>query len=155
LPAAIGYIIVAITTVANFNSTLSIDWDRIDRVFGNLISNAIKHTPINGSITLKYLLTANHKEVIITVQDSGTGIKEKNLPYIFDRFYKASQSRDSLKGSSGLGLAIAKEIIESHGGRIWSESPPEGGTAIHFTLPLQLPGCPAAVYHNTGTGDKI
>ena len=127
------------TTVANFDHTLSIDWDRIDRVFSNLISNSIKHTPVNGSITLKYMLTANNKEVTITVKDSGTGINKKDLPYIFDRFYKASQSRESLKGSSGLGLAIAKEIVEAHGGRIWADIPPEGGTAIYFTLEFGVP----------------
>jgi len=74
--------------------------------------------------------------VEITVQDSGTGIPEEELPLIFDRFHRADPSRHAETSESGLGLAIVKALIEAHGGTVWAKSIPGEGTAIHFTLPI-------------------
>ncbi len=70
----------------------------------------------------------------VEISDNGPGIPIKDLPYIFERFYRADASRNSSKGGSGLGLAIAKKIINDHGGNIWAHSTPEKGTSIYFTL---------------------
>ncbi|WP_366924289.1 ATP-binding protein [Metallumcola ferriviriculae] len=127
----------AVTFVeTSLKDTLTIDYDRIDQVFNNLISNALKHTPINGRIVLSYMFAQDKEETIITIQNDGAGIAEKDLPYIFDRFYKASKSRESSKNSSGLGLAISKEIVNAHGGLIWAESILNRGSSFHFTLPV-------------------
>ena len=72
--------------------------------------------------------------VTISVQDNGRGIEEKDIPYIFDRFYRADSSRNSKKGGSGLGLAITKKIIEDHGGYIWATSTLGEGTCMHIVL---------------------
>lgn len=139
---------------------VEVDADRIDRVFANLIFNAIRYTPQGGTITMGFSpgtatgtagpaaegLDAYRAgvvgEVVFCVQDTGTGISGEDLPHVFDRFYKVSKSRGSALGSSGLGLAIAKEIIEIHGGRIWAESTPGTGSAFYFTLPESGRPCP-------------
>jgi|SRR5208283_4029610 len=101
----------------------------INRVIRNLLDNAIKYTDSGGAITVK--VTDRGNEILVSVKDTGTGIPEDVLPYIFDAFYCVR--RDS-KGS-GLGLSIAKTIIELHGGRIWVESAPAKGSVFSFTLP--------------------
>ncbi|HSB51986.1 MAG TPA: ATP-binding protein, partial [Dissulfurispiraceae bacterium] len=101
----------------------------IDRVVTNLIDNAIRYTNPGGTVTVRLL--ERDQDVLVQVIDSGIGIPENHLPYIFDAFYRVS--RDT-KGS-GLGLAIAKTIVEAHGGRIWVESTPGKGSAFSFTLP--------------------
>ena len=103
----------------------------ISRVLRNLLANAIKYTDEGGAITVKVADRAN--EILVSFVDTGVGIPEDQMPYIFDAFYRVS--RDS-KGS-GLGLAIAKTIIEGHGGRIWAESAPAKGSVFSFTLPKQ------------------
>ena len=115
---------------------LYLDIDRIDQVFTNLINNAIKHTPEQGTITISYNLTEDEKHLLIKVVDTGQGIEHKHIPYLFDRFYKVSKSRESSQGSSGLGLAITKEIVEAHKGHIWVESKQAFGSSFCFTLPL-------------------
>jgi PAS domain S-box-containing protein len=101
----------------------------INRVIRNLIDNAIRYTDTGGTITIK--LTGKEHEILIQVSDTGIGIPEKHLPYIFDAFYRIGG--DS-KGS-GLGLTITKSIIEAHGGRIWVESAEDKGSTFSFTLP--------------------
>jgi signal transduction histidine kinase len=110
-----------------------IDFNRIDRVFSNLIYNAIKFSQ-DGEICVSCHILAN--EAIFAVSDKGAGISEEDLPNLFDRFYTASPPRNSSKKSSGLGLAIAKEIVEYHGGSIWVESKPGQGSTFHFNLKL-------------------
>lgn len=112
---------------------LSIDIDRMDQVFANLIYNAIRHTEQGG---LKIEVKIEKGEVLIGICDSGSGICERDLPFIFDRFYRGSKSRGSSSGESGLGLSISKEIVEYHGGRIWVESELGKGSIFTFTLPL-------------------
>ena len=117
-------------------SVINIDLNRIDQVFDNLISNAVKHTSVKGTITIFFELINDSKDILIKVMDNGSGIEEKDLPYVFDRFYKGDQLRNSSEKSSGLGLAITKEIVEIHKGRIWVESSPQQGSTFYFTLPL-------------------
>ncbi|MFA7467973.1 MAG: HAMP domain-containing sensor histidine kinase, partial [Desulfotomaculaceae bacterium] len=113
-----------------------IDVGRIDQVFTNLIGNALKHTVTGGTIKIGYTTTPGQKEVAINVSDTGLGISAQDIPRVFDRFYKASKSRNSAIGGSGLGLAICKELVKQHGGRIWIESNPGKGTAVFFSLPI-------------------
>ena len=113
----------------------SFDGDRIEQVFTNLIDNAIRHTPAKGNVTLhieKYGDTCQ-----LTVTDTGNGIPEEDLPFIFERFYKADKARTRVKGGTGLGLSIAKNIIDSHGGLISASRGEEKGTVMSVTLPLK------------------
>ncbi|MGM8213777.1 ATP-binding protein [Virgibacillus sp. W0430] len=115
-----------------------IDVDRMDQVFSNLIWNAIKHTELNtGNVTITVKLTEKMNEVLIQLQDNGHGIDEKKLPFIFERFYKATNlsTRDD-SGGTGLGLAIVKEIIEAHEGRIWVESQVGVGSTFSIVIPI-------------------
>jgi len=125
--------------------TVIADPERFDRVFANLIYNALKFTPVGGSITVRYGLTGiegtgsgteKPRFAIVSVTDTGTGIAAEDLPYVFDRFYKIPRARSQAPGS-GLGLSIAREIVELHGGRIWAESSPGKGSTFRFTLPLE------------------
>jgi signal transduction histidine kinase len=117
----------------------SIDPDRILQVLGNLIANALYFTPQGGEIQLK--ATNTPTGILIGVEDDGPGIPPEDLPHVFDRFYKGDKSRTRSKGEgTGLGLAIAKSIVEGHGGRIWAEGQPGQGATIFFTLPEASPG---------------
>jgi signal transduction histidine kinase len=111
-----------------------IDPDRIQRVLYNLIQNAIRHTPADGSVVVQVL--DRGPDVQVSVCDTGEGIAEADLPHVFDRFYRGdkARSRDG-GGGAGLGLTIARRLVETHGGRIWVAQPPEGGSVFSFTLP--------------------
>ena len=113
---------------------ISVDEDRMMQVMDNLISNALRYTSAGGMITLS--AQKQDKEMRITIQDTGTGIDPAELSHIFDRFHRADKSRHSENGETGLGLAIVKALVESHHGRVWAESKPGEGTAIHIGLPL-------------------
>jgi signal transduction histidine kinase len=107
---------------------------QIGRVLNNLISNALNHTPHGGHIEIA---AAKEGEVVLMkVSDTGTGINPEDLPYIFDRFYRGEKSRNRLTGGAGLGLAIAKGIVEAHRGEISVQSIPGKGTSFTFSLPL-------------------
>jgi PAS domain S-box-containing protein len=105
------------------------DRDRLVQVLSNLIGNAIKFTPRGGKVVLHACSTEGG--VQLSVADSGAGIPAEELPYIFDRFWQAERAS---RLGAGLGLAIAKGIVDAHGGRIWAESAPGSGTTIRFTL---------------------
>jgi signal transduction histidine kinase len=109
------------------------DAARVQRVLFNLVQNAIRHTPQDGTI----LLGAQDEsgEVRVDVVDSGEGIAPEDLPRIFDRFYRGEKSRVRGQGGAGLGLAIAKGLVEAQGGRIWAQSAPGQGARISFVLP--------------------
>ena len=109
------------------------DLEQLRRVMNNLIGNSVKYMDKDsGSIVI---LAEDYDDYVrISVQDNGSGIDEKDIPYIFDRFYRADSSRNSKKGGSGLGLAITKKIIEDHNGKIDVRSTPGKGTCISFTL---------------------
>lgn len=110
------------------------DQDRLDRVFANLIFNALSYTPSGGAITVGAGVTPDGRQALFSVSDTGPGIDRNELPSVFQRFYKGAKARHARQGS-GLGLAIAKEIVECHGGRIWVESEQGRGSTFHFTLP--------------------
>lgn len=107
---------------------------KIQRVIYNLVQNAIRHTPVGGSICLATLLAP--EGVQVEVVDTGEGITPEDLPHIFDQFFRGEKSRSRETGGAGLGLAIAKRIIEAHRGRIWVESQVGQGTRFSFVLPL-------------------
>lgn len=112
---------------------LTMDVARIGRVLDNLVSNAIRHTPPGGSVTLRAERAG--EAVLVSVADSGEGILAEDLPHVFERFYRGDKSRSSSRGGSGLGLAIARGIVEAHGGRIWVESERGKGSRFSFSLP--------------------
>ena len=113
---------------------IQIDEDRIEQVLTNLIDNAIRHTPEGQSVTVR--LTEEHSYLKVDVQDTGVGIPEADLPYVFERFYKADKARTRSKGGTGLGLAIAKNIVEAHEGNITVTSKQNVGTTFTFYLPI-------------------
>ncbi|SDC41554.1 ATP-binding protein [Shouchella lonarensis] len=112
---------------------MDIDPDRIEQVLTNLIHNAIRHTRAGGSVEVRY--EWDHLRDRISVIDTGTGIPEEDLPYVFERFYKADKARTRDQGGTGLGLAIAKHLVEAHGGEISVQSKVSEGTVFYFTLP--------------------
>jgi signal transduction histidine kinase len=120
-----------------------IDADRINQVLNNLIGNALRYTPQNGKIIVSAGKSSGLGDAIqISVTDTGPGIDPKALPFVFDRFYRADQSRARNSGGSGLGLAIVKQLVEAHGGKVeaispvFSEGDKQGyGTRITITLP--------------------
>ena len=108
------------------------DSARIQRVLMNLIQNALHHTESSGTVTIR--ADDAGPNVLVTVEDTGCGISPEELPHIFDGFFRADGSRSD--GGSGLGLTIARGIIEGHGGKVWADSTRGKGTTIHFTLPV-------------------
>jgi signal transduction histidine kinase len=122
---------------------ISIDPRRIEQVIGNLLANAIRHTPVEGTVTIQYkhndsVFQLANSSVIITVKDSGEGIPAEHLPHIFERFYRVETSRAKIEGESGvgLGLAIVKYMVEAHGGQVKVESKPGKGSTFSVVLPL-------------------
>jgi signal transduction histidine kinase len=113
---------------------VNIDPQRIGQVLGNLLSNALTHTPPGGEIVV--VARPGESEVEISVSDTGEGIPPERLPYIFERFYRADKSRSRATGGTGLGLSIAKQLVEAHGGRISVASQVGQGTTFTFTLPV-------------------
>ncbi|VXB37792.1 two-component sensor histidine kinase (ResD / ResE) [Bacillus sp. 349Y] len=112
---------------------LSIDPDKIEQVLTNLIDNAIRHTPGGGEVTVS--LNRSTQGYLFFVQDTGSGIPEEDLPFVFERFYKADKARTRGKAGTGLGLAIARNIVEAHGGHIQVQSKLDQGTTFTFFLP--------------------
>jgi two-component system sensor histidine kinase ResE len=110
------------------------DPDRIEQIFINLLSNAMRYTPEGGTITIASLpLTENGLDkLVIEITDSGAGIDPENLPYIWDRFFKADRSRSS--GGTGLGLSIVRSLVEAHQETIWAENRPPLGACFAFTM---------------------
>ncbi|WHY84487.1 ATP-binding protein [Neobacillus novalis] len=114
-------------------SSVSFDPDRIEQVLTNLIDNAIRHTPRKGSV--KVTITSEDNGIRMEVKDSGSGIPEEDLPFVFERFYKADKARTRGRAGTGLGLAIAKNIIDAHRGHISVQSKVGIGTTFSFLLP--------------------
>lgn len=116
------------------DTTIHIDEDRIEQVLTNLIDNAIRHTPENGTVTVSLLKEGLYAK--IQVADTGVGIPQEDLPYVFERFYKADKARTRSKGGTGLGLAITRNIVDAHKGSITVDSVEKQGTTFMFYLPL-------------------
>jgi signal transduction histidine kinase len=111
------------------------DPERLGQVLRNLLSNAITHTPAGGRVDVEARRRSG--EIEVCVRDTGPGISEEHLPHIFERFYRADQSRRRSTGGAGLGLAIVKELVEMHGGHVRAESTPGHGASFFITLPVQ------------------
>jgi two-component system sensor histidine kinase BaeS len=112
-----------------------IDKDRIRQVLHNLVDNALRYTPAGGKIRIG----ADYAKpgwVTVSVSDTGAGIQRKDLPHVFDHFYKADRSRHRGHGGAGIGLAMVKRVVELHGGEVWVKSRKGKGTTFYFTLPV-------------------
>ena len=115
---------------------ISGDLERLDQVLSNLLGNALRHTPAGGVILLRAAAIPTGVEIIVS--DTGEGIPAEDLPYVFDRFWRADRSRKRGRGSgSGLGLAISKQFVKAHGGDISVESEPGQGTSFTIQLPRE------------------
>ncbi len=110
--------------------TVTVDRVRIGEVLSNLLSNALRHTPSGGRVIVSAEETDAGRSVAFAVRDTGSGITTEALPHVFDRFVKAADS-----GGAGFGLAIARSLVEAHGGAIHADSPPGAGTTMRFVLP--------------------
>ena len=126
---------VTLSTTIPALPTLRVDPDRVTQILSNVIGNAIKFTPAGGAVTVTARLIDHVVEIAVT--DNGEGIPAAQLPRVFDRFFQASLTSRAPRHGAGLGLPIARGIVEAHGGRIWVESSPGAGTTVLFTLPLQ------------------
>ncbi|TMV43989.1 HAMP domain-containing protein [Paenibacillus mesophilus] len=123
------------------------DRSRMIQILVNLLSNALRFTPVNGTVRIEAV--EERQSVLIAIRDSGSGIAREDLPYIFERFYRGDKSRNRRTGGSGLGLTIVKRLVTAHGGQIWAESNP--GT----TFCIRLPGSGSIVPHSaTATADS-
>ena len=126
------------------------DSKRLQQVMKNLLSNAIKYSPGGGTITLGAHQEGN--EIVVSVKDEGLGIPQQALTKIFTRFYRVDDSDRRIPGGIGLGLALVKEMVKAHGGRVWAESTLGKGSTFHFTLPLvPAQAAEAAEKKKTGT----
>jgi signal transduction histidine kinase len=106
---------------------------KISRVLDNLLNNALRYTPEGGVILTK---AERHGEAVkVVVEDNGPGFDLDDLPRLFEQFYRGEQARSRATGGAGLGLAIAKGIVEAHDGRIWAENLPDGGARVGFVIP--------------------
>lgn len=119
---------------------LIIDRQRIVQVFDNLISNACKYSPGGGMIRVTG--RRRNDDYLLSVSDEGIGMTPEEVECVFDKFYRADGSNTAVAGI-GLGMSMAKTLVEAHGGRIWVESSPGLGTTVSFTLPLEFPGLPS------------
>jgi len=122
--------VTIITEWAEGLPDVHVDPERIAQVVSNVVGNAIKFTPTGGTIRISAAACADG--VVVVVADTGPGITADHLPHVFDRYWQSSRRNRG----AGLGLPIAKTIIEAHGGRIWAESAEGGGATFHFTLPV-------------------
>jgi signal transduction histidine kinase len=118
------------------------DPDRLKQVLLNLVDNALRYTPADGTVRLIAALDPAGATARLQVRDTGPGIAPAHLPHIFDRFYRGDPSRARASGNTGLGLAIARGIVEAHGGTIAAQPGPTGGTAFTIVLPAARPGDP-------------
>jgi signal transduction histidine kinase len=109
------------------------DRSRIQQVLTNLLSNAVKYTKTNG--TIRVVLSDEVDAVLLSVEDNGIGIAGDDVPFIFERFYRADKSRNRVSGGAGIGLAIVKSIVTAHGGKIEVESRVDKGSRFQVTLP--------------------
>ena len=114
------------------------DRDRIGQVLGNVLDNALRHTPAGGTVTISAASSPRAGVVELSVADTGEGIPAEHLPHVFDRFYRVDAARDRAHGGSGIGLAIAKALAEAHGGELTATSPGTGrGSIFRLLLPIR------------------
>ena len=106
--------------------------DKIERVLFNLVTNALHHTPSDGTVAVR--AEQRTSDLLLRIEDTGEGLTEEAPGRMFERFWRADRARSS--NGAGLGLAIARGLVEAHGGRIWAENRPQGGACVSFTLPV-------------------
>ena len=110
------------------------DRERVHQVLFNLLDNAVRLTPAGGRVTVT--ASSHNGSIDVVVADTGPGIPAEHLPHVFERFYRVDESRSRDDGGTGIGLAIARSVVEAHGGRIWADSEPGRGSAFTFELPV-------------------
>jgi signal transduction histidine kinase len=125
------------TDLAQDLPTLSADPQRLSQVLGNLLDNAVQHSPEGGTITVR--ATTAGENVRVDVVDQGPGLTAEELSLVFERFYRGDEARTRATGGAGLGLAIVKQLVEAHGGRAWAESVEGEGTTFSFIVPVGSP----------------
>jgi signal transduction histidine kinase len=126
----------AVTLTATYDEPLPMvhaDPDRVTQLLSNLVGNALKFTPAGGRVDVR--VQPHDDGVMVSVVDTGAGIPADQLPHVFDRFYQVHGARAGRRHGAGLGLPIARGIVEAHGGTISLESAPGHGTTVRFTLP--------------------
>ena len=121
-----------LTDITQRDLWVELDQDKITQVLDNIINNAIKYSPDGGRIIVRLMET--HTDIIVSVSDEGLGISRKDIPHLFDRFYRVDKARSRAMGGSGLGLAIAQEVIQLHGGKIWVNSIENKGSTFFVSL---------------------
>ena len=122
-----------LTDITQRDLWVELDQDKMTQVFDNIINNAIKYSPDGGRIIVRLMET--HTDIIVSVTDEGLGISRKDIPHLFDRFYRVDKARSRAMGGSGLGLAIAQEVVQLHGGKIWVNSIENKGSTFFVSLP--------------------
>ena len=122
-----------LTDITQRDLWVELDQDKITQVLDNIINNAIKYSPDGGRIIIRLMET--HTDIIVSVSDEGLGIARKDIPHLFDRFYRVDKARSRAMGGSGLGLAIAQEVVQLHGGKIWVNSIENKGSTFFVSLP--------------------
>jgi len=115
---------------------------RIEQALGNLIANALRHTPPGGMVQIRIDPPQDDSMATLSVSDSGEGIPPDALPYVFERFYRADKSRARAEGGTGLGLAITRQLIEAHAGTVTAANRAEGGAILTLRLPAADPSLP-------------
>lgn len=116
-----------------------VDKEKVTKILANIVSNAVKFTPRSGKVEISVgLYWSDRNFVEVSVKDSGIGIDKKDVPKLFHRFQQVDGSLTRRSGGAGLGLAISKEIIEMHGGKIWVESETGKGSKFAFILPVTI-----------------
>lgn len=121
--------------IPTLSPILYVDPQRMKQVLNNLVTNAIKYTPPGGAVTI-HARPYNERFVMLSVSDTGYGIPVEDRQHIFERFYQSNHALQSRTGGYGLGLTIAKLIVEQHGGEIWFDSVIDKGTTFYFTVPV-------------------
>ena len=118
------------------DTEINADPEQLKRVINNIINNSVKYRKEQGSKIILDIKKPDEKNILVEIQDNGKGISEKDLEKVFERFYRTDASRSSAQGGSGIGLSIARKVVEDHGGSIYATGEEGVGLTIHFTLPI-------------------
>lgn len=129
-------IILEIQLLAGAIPLMNLDSTRIEQIIGNLLSNALRYSPENGTIQIATSREAN--SVMVTISDEGPGISAEDLPFVFDRFYRGDRARARAEGGTGLGLAIARQFAEAHQGSLTAANNRDGGSIFTLSLPIVI-----------------
>jgi len=125
---------VELRTRVSTNPVVRVAPDKVERVLLNLLTNALRHSPRNGAVAV--VVEADTDHVLVAVEDAGEGLSTAATARMFERFWRDDASRNGSTGGAGLGLAIARGLVQAHGGTIWAENRDGGGARVAFTLPL-------------------